>query len=182
MQLLTCRKSLNTAKKNIKRRKILEQFTFYDLYSDVINQLTDEEAGRFCKRIFAYTVFEKEDQPSKSETENCFWEIILPTLEDATEIERNGKIPYYLNRQMKHFCFKAAYARMIVALKDDVLAGKFVKAICTYMFENKEPINLDSPIENYFKLFRKSFDLSKNRSESGRKGGKANKKQTVNLS
>lgn len=160
----------------------MEQFTFYDLYSDVINQLTDEEAGRFCKRIFTYTVFEKEDQPSKSETENCFWEIILPTLEDATEIERNGKIPYYLNRHMKHFCFKAAYARMIVALKDDVLAGKFVKAICSYMFENREPLNLDSPIDNYFKLFRKSFDLSKNRSESGRKGGKANKKQTVNLS
>ena len=83
---------------------------------------------------------------------------------------------------MKHFCFKAAYARMIVALKDDVLAGKFVKAICTYMFENKEPTNLDAPIDSYFKLFRKSFDLSKNRSESGRKGGKANKKQTVNIS
>ena len=155
----------------------MEQFTFYDLYADVINQLSDEEAGRFCKRILAYAIFEKEDIPSKSETENCFWEIILPTLEDATEIERNGKIPYYLNRQMKHFAFKAAYARMIVALKDDALTGKFVKAICTYMFENKEPTNLDTPIDSYFKLFRKSFDLSKNRSESGRKGGQANRKQ-----
>ena len=78
---------------------------------------------------------------------------------------------------MKHFAFKAAYARMIVALKDDALTGKFVKAICTYMFENKEPTNLDTPIDSYFKLFRKSFDLSKNRSESGRKGGQANRKQ-----
>ena len=177
MQLVTCRKSLNTVTGNIRGGEYLEQFTFYDLYADVINQLTDEEAGRFCKRILAYAIFEKEDIPSKNETENCFWEIILPTLEDATEIERNGKIPYYLNRQMKHFAFKAAYARMIVALKDDALTGKFVKAICTYMFENKEPTNLDTPIDSYFKLFRKSFDLSKNRSESGRKGGQANRKQ-----
>ena len=149
----------------------MEQSTFYDLYSDIMNQLTDEEAGRFCKRILAYAIFEKDDIPSKSETGNCFWEIILPTLEDATQIERNGKITYYFNRQMKHFAFKAAYARMIVALKDDVLAGKFVKAICTYMFENREPTDLATPIDSYLKLFRKSFDLSKDRSENGRKGG-----------
>lgn len=50
----------------------MEQFTFYDLYFDVLSQLTDEEAGRFIKRICTYTVFEKDDTPSKSETENCF--------------------------------------------------------------------------------------------------------------
>ena len=149
----------------------MEQFTFYDLYYDVISQLTDEEAGRFIKRICAYTVFEKEDTPSKSETENCFWEIILPTLTDATDIERQGKIPYYLNRQMRHFTFKASYARMIETLKDNAVAGKFIKAVCGYMFYGIEPTELSSPIDSYFRLFRKSFDLSKHRSESGRKGG-----------
>lgn len=69
----------------------MEQFTFYDLYYDVLSQLSDEEAGRFIKRICTYTIFEKEDVPSKSQTENCFWEIILPTLTDATEIERQEK-------------------------------------------------------------------------------------------
>lgn len=29
------------------RRNILEQFTFYDIYYDVISQLEDDEAGRF---------------------------------------------------------------------------------------------------------------------------------------
>lgn len=149
----------------------MEQFTFYDLYFDVLSQLSDEEVGRFIKRICAYTVFEKEDCPSKSETENCFWEIILPTLSDATEIERQGKIPYYLNRQMRHFTFKAAYARMIETLKDNATAGKFIKAVCGYMFNGTEPNDLPQPIDSYFKLFRKSFDLSKHRSESGRKGG-----------
>ena len=149
----------------------MEQFTFYDLYFDVLSQLSDEEAGRFIKRICAYTVFEKEDTPSKSETENCFWEIILPTLSDATEIERQGKIPYYLNRQMRHFTFKAAYARMIETLKDNATAGTFIKAVCGYMFYGTEPTELPASIDSYFKLFRKSFDLSKHRSESGRKGG-----------
>lgn len=67
----------------------MEQFTFYDLYFDVLSQLTDEEAGRFIKRICTYTVFEKDDTPSKSETENCFWEIILPHL--RTQRKQNGK-------------------------------------------------------------------------------------------
>ena len=154
----------------------MEQFTFYDIYADVIDQLSDDEAGRFVKRLCGYSVLEQEDKPSKNETENCFWEIILPTLSDATAIERQGKIPYYLNRQMRHFTFKAAYARMLHTIKDDADAGKFIKAICKYMFEGKEPQELASPINNYFKLFRKSFDLSKHRSESGKKGGKAKKK------
>ena len=155
----------------------MEQFTFYDIYADVINQLTDEEAGRFSKRICGYAIFERDDVPSKSETENCFWEIIFPTLFDATQIERSGKIPYYLNRKMKHFCFKAAYARMIETFKDNALAGKFMKAICAYMFDGTEPTELDKPLNSYFSLFRKSFDLSKHRSESGRMGGARKKKQ-----
>lgn len=65
---------------------------------------------------------------------------------------------------------------MLHTIKDDADAGKFIKAICKYMFEGKEPQELASPINNYFKLFRKSFDLSKHRSESGKKGGKAKKK------
>lgn len=154
----------------------MEQFTFYDLYSDVINQLTDEEAGVFSLRLFNYAIFEREDNPSKSETVNCYWEIIFPTLAEATEIEKSGKRAHYLNRKMRHFTFKAAYVRMIAALKDEETAGKFVKAICVYMFEGREPTDLQPPIDSYFNLFRKSLDISKAKSESGKKGGKHKKK------
>lgn len=44
------------------------------------------------------------------------------------------------------------------------------------MLKGVEPTELKQPVDAYFKLFRKSLDLSKVRSESGRKGGKAKKK------
>ena len=135
----------------------LQQFTFYDIYYDVIAQLSDEEAGRFSKRICNFAVFGNKDIPSKSEMENCFWEIILPTLTDATEIEKRGKIPYYLNRQMQHFTFKAAYACMLNTIKNYATAGKFIKVLCEYMFKGTEPEKLEVPIDSYFKLFKKKF-------------------------
>lgn len=39
----------------------MEQFTFYDIYADVIEQLSDDEAGRFIKRLCGYTVLEQEE-------------------------------------------------------------------------------------------------------------------------
>lgn len=72
---------------------------------------------------------------------------------------------------MRHFTFKASYARMIETIKDNASVGKFIKAVCGYMFDGIEPSDLPEPIDIYFKLFRKSFDLSRHRSESGRKGG-----------
>ena len=153
----------------------LKQFIFYDIYYDVIAQLEDDEAGRFVKRICNYA-FNGVDSQGKTENENCFWEIIYPTLNDATTIEKQNKKPYYLNRKMKHFTFYHAYARMLNTLKDDVSAGQFIKAMCGYMLESIEPTKLKPPVDAYFKLFRKSLDLSKVRSESGRKGGKSKKK------
>ena len=65
---------------------------------------------------------------------------------------------------------------MLNTLKDDASAGQFIKAMCGYMLEGVEPTELKPPVGAYFKLFRKSLDLSKVRSESGRKGGKSKKK------
>ena len=81
----------------------MEQFTFYDLYYDAIGQLSDEEAGKFIKRLCNYALYETEDSPSKDELSNVLWEAILPTVQKAIDIEKSGKIPYYLNRNMKHF-------------------------------------------------------------------------------
>ena len=154
----------------------MKDFTFYDIYYTAITTLSDEEAGKFIKRICAYTVFETEDIPSKDDDANSIWEIIFPTLETATQLERAGKIPYYINRKMQHFTFQNAYARMLQSQTDNKKAGKLIKAICEYMFNGTEPKDLPPPIDGFFKLLRKSFDISRTRKEIGKKGGKANTK------
>ena len=145
----------------------MDQFTFYDLYYETFNGLKDEEIGRFIKRICNYALYDLEDEVSKNDTENCLFEIIFPTLKEATLLEKQGKVPYYLNRSMKHFTFKIAYANIIKTIKDEKLSGKFIKAICAYMFDDEIPIDLTPPIDTYFKLFKKSFDLTKTRIKSG---------------
>ena len=44
--------------------------------------------------------------------------------------------------------------------------GKFIKAICACMFDDETPVDLTPPIDTYFKLFKKSFDLTKTRIKS----------------
>ena len=81
---------------------------------------------------------------------------------------------------MKHFTFKIAYANIIKTIKDEKLSGKFIKSICAYMFDDEIPVDLTPPIDTYFKLFKKSFDLTKTRIKSGHKGGSKKKKEIIN--
>ena len=154
----------------------MEQFTFYDLYYDAIGQLPDDEAGKFIKRLCNFAMYDTEDEPSKYELSNVLWEAILPTLKKAVEIERAGKIPYYLNRNMKHFAFNSSYANMIRAMTNNKNAGIYVKAVCEYMFNEKTPDGLPDELRGAFNIFKKTFDLTKTRSECGKKGGQAKKK------
>ena len=154
----------------------MEQFTFYDMYYDAIGQLNDEEAGKFIKRICNYALYDTEDNPSKDDTSNVMWEAIFPLLEKATEIEKTGKIPYYLNRRMQHFSFRLSYANMIKAMTNNKNAGVYIKAMCGYMFYGKIPDELPNELQGAFNIFKKTFDISKARSESGKKGGKVKKK------
>ena len=154
----------------------MEQFTFYDMYYDAIGQLPDEEAGKFIKRICNYSLYDTEDTPSKDDMANVMWEAIFPLLEKATEIEKTGKIPYYLNRRMQHFSFRLSYANMIKAMTNNKNAGVYVKAMCGYMFYGKTPDELPNELQGAFNIFKKTFDISKARSESGKKGGKVKKK------
>ena len=149
----------------------MEQFTFYDMYYDAIGQLNDEEAGKFIKRICNYALYDTEDTPSKDDMANVMWEAIFPLLEKATEIEKTGKIPYYLNRRMQHFSFRLSYANMIKAMTNNKNAGVYVKAMCGYMFYGKIPDELPNELQGAFNIFKKTFDISKARSESGKKGG-----------
>ena len=154
----------------------MEQFTFYDMYYDAIGQLNDEEAGKFIKRICNYALYDTEDMPSKDDMAHVMWEAIFPLLEKATEIEKTGKIPYYLNRRMQHFSFRLSYANMIKAMTNNKNAGVYVKAMCGYMFYGKIPDELPNELQGAFNIFKKTFDISKARSESGKKGGKVKKK------
>ena len=153
----------------------MKEFTFYDLYYDAISQLSDNEAGFFIKRICNYAVYETEDVPSKDEQSNVLWELIYPTLESATEIERAGKTPYYLNRKMRHFTFHESYANMIRTMVNNKNAGMYVKAMCEYMFNGVTPTELLPELQGAFNIFKKTFDISKARSESGKKGGQKKK-------
>lgn len=150
----------------------LKQFTFYDFYYEAIKQLPDEEAGKLIKRICNFTLFNRGDVQSKEAETNTMWEIILPTLTEATEIERRGKKPYYLNRKMQHFSFLLAYAKVIDSISDNKKAGEFIKAVCEYMLFGKEPEELTPPLDGNFRLLKKSFDISRVRKETGCKGGK----------
>ena len=154
----------------------MEQFTFYDMYYDAIGQLPDEEAGKFIKRICNYSLYDTEDTPSKDDMANVMWEAIFPLLEKATEIEKTGKIPYYLNRRMQHFSFRLSYANMIKAMTNNKDAGVYIKAMCGYMFNGKTPSDLPNELQGAFNIFKKTFDISKARSESGKKGGQVKKK------
>ena len=154
----------------------MEQFTFYDMYYDAIGQLPDEEAGKFIKRICNYALYDTQDEPSKNDLSNVLWEAIMPFLEKATEIEKTGKIPYYLNRNMKHFSFRLSYANMIKAMTNNKNAGVYIKAMCEYMFNGKIPDELPPELQGAFNIFKKTFDISKARSESGKKGGQVKKK------
>lgn len=154
----------------------MEQFTFYDMYYDAIGQLNDEEAGKFIKRICNYALYDTEDTPSKDDMANVMWEAIFPLLEKATEIEKTGKIPYYLNRRMQHFSFRLSYANMIKAMTNNKNAGVYIKAMCGYMFYGKIQNELPPELQGAFNIFKKTFDISKARSESGKKGGKVKKK------
>ena len=111
----------------------MDQFTFYDLSYETFNGLKDEEIGRFIKIICNYALYD---------SENCLFEIIFPTLKEAMLLEKQGKVPYYLNRSMKQFTFKIAYANIIKTIKDEKLAGKFIKSICAYMFDDETPVDL----------------------------------------
>lgn len=104
------------------------------------------------------------------------WEAIFPLLKKATEIEKTGKIPYYLNRRMQHFSFRLSYANMIKAMTNNKNAGVYVKAMCGYMFYGKIPDELPNELQGAFNIFKKTFDISKARSESGKKGGQVKKK------
>ncbi|MDE6000893.1 MAG: hypothetical protein K2G96_01010 [Clostridia bacterium] len=153
----------------------LKQFTFYELYADILNGLNDVEAGKFANRICGYEFENAEPTDAMTDKENFYWSNILDTLAEVKEIERREKIPKKYNLRAKHFTFYDTYFNAMKLLNDRQ-CGMFVKAICEYMFGGVTPNFNDKTMQGYFNLCKRKMDISKQRKSVGTSGGNAKKK------
>ena len=151
-------------------QKQLKQFTFYDLYWDLIKQSDDASAGRLIRNICQYMFTNETVDEPQDDRENFFWSNIVDLLEEDKQTEMSGKQPKNLNSKMRHFTFVDTYYKAI-KLMTEVESGQYVKAICEYMFNGTER-KLKSPVDAYFALARRRLELSRTRKKIGSVGGK----------
>lgn len=151
-------------------QKQLKQFTFYDLYWDLMRQSDDASAGRLVRNICQYMFTNEIVAEPQDDKENFFWSNIVDLLEEDKQIEMCGKQPKNLNAKMRHFTFVDTYYKAI-KLMSEAESGQYVKAICEYMFNGTEK-KLKSPVDTYFTLAKRKLKLSKTRKKIGSIGGK----------
>ena len=156
----------------------MEQFTFYELYADILQSMDDVSAGKLANCICAYEFEDREPVEGLPDRENFYWSNIADILKEVKETERAGKVPKKYNLQSRHFTFYETYYNAMKLLNVRK-RGVFVKAICAYMFGNEEPKFADRTIQGYFNLCKRKMDLSKRRKASGRTGGVQKKKVCV---
>ena len=152
----------------------LKQFTFYELYADILNGLNDVDAGKFAKRICGYEFENIEPTDVMTDKEIFYWSNISDMLADVRAIEMQGKIPKKYNLRAKHFTFYDTYFNAMKLLNDRQ-CGMFVKAICEYMFGGVMPNFNDKTMQGYFNLCKRKMDISKQRKSIGTSGGNAKK-------
>ncbi len=153
----------------------LNQFTFYELYADILNGLNDVDAGKFAKRICEYEFGHAEPTDAMTDKEVFYWSNISDMLAEVKVIERQGKIPKKYNLRAKHFTFYDTYYNAMKLLNDRQ-CGVFVKAICEYMFRGVMPTFKDNTMQGYFNLCKRKMDISMQRKSVGTVGGNAKKK------
>lgn len=148
----------------------LTKFTFYDLYAELMDTLTDEERGKLLRAMCAYA-FENSPTALTDKKLVYLWGNIVDTLCVDKIAQESGRTPKGLNRQMKHFMFYRNFYEAL-PLMDDKQAGQFAKAIYTFALKEQEP-KLTSPVDTYYKLAKRKLQLSKTRSKVGQIGGNA---------
>ena len=87
----------------------MEQFTFYELYADILQSMDDVSAGKLASCICAYEFEDKEPAGELSDRENFYWSNIADILKEVKETERAGKVPKKFNLQSRHFTFYETY-------------------------------------------------------------------------
>lgn len=152
----------------------LKRFTFYDLYWKLVKNVDSAIAGRIIKAICAYEFCGEQPTPFTDDTEAFIWSNIEDVLARVKQLEAAGKTPKSYNKKMPHFTFLDAYYKAIKLMNDED-SGAYLKALCGYMFEGKEPKKLKPPVDMYFDLAKTKLALSKVRIICGQKGGKAEK-------
>lgn len=153
----------------------MEQFTFYELYADILQGTDDVSAGKLASNICAYEFEDREPDGEMTDKERFYWSNIADILCEVKETERAGKKPKKYNLQSRHFTFYATYYNAMKLLNVRK-RGIFVKAVCAYMFENKPPAFEDRTMQGYFNLCKRKLDLSRKRKASGRTGGMREKR------
>ena len=152
----------------------LKRFTFYELYWKLVRNVNNVTAGRIIKTICAYEFCGEQPTQITDDTEAFIWSNIEDVLTSVKQLETSGKAPKSYNKKMPHFAFVDAYYKAIKLMNDED-SGAYLKALCGYMFEGKEPKKLKPPVDMYFDLAKTKLALSKVRIISGSKGGKAEK-------
>lgn len=150
----------------------MKQFTFYKLYSDILDGMNDTDAGKFAMRICEYEFEDKQPQEELSGKERFYWGNISDMLAEVKEAESSGKSLKKFNLRSEHFTFSETYFDAMKLLKGGDL-GAFVKAICAYMFRGEEVQFKDKEIQGYYNLCKLKMDTSKKRKSSGSREGKA---------
>lgn len=150
----------------------MKQFTFYKLYSDILDGMNDTDAGKFAMRICEYEFEDKQPKEELSGKERFYWSNIADMLAEVKEAESSGKSLKKFNLRSEHFTFNETYFDAMKLLKGGDL-GAFVKAICAYMFRGEEAQFKDKEIQGYYNLCKMKMDISKKRKSSGSRGGKA---------
>lgn len=158
----------------------LKHFTFYDLYWKLVKNVDNITAGRIIKNICAYEFCGEQPTQITDDTEAFIWSNIEDVLARVKQLEMSGKTPKSYNKKMAHFAFLDAYYKAIKLMNDED-SGAYLKALCGYMFDGKEPKKLKPPVDTYFDLAKTKLELSKVRIISGYKGGKAEKVKVTDL-
>ena len=152
-------------------QKQLKQFTFYDLYAELMDVLNDEERWKLLRRMCEY-IFTDEEQNELTDKKLVFlWGNIVDYLEADKQAQLNCK-SVRASRQMKHFTFYRNFYEA-VELMEDKQAGQYIKAIYNYALNNIEQSKLSSPVDLYYTLAKRKLELSRVRSSIGKKGGMA---------
>ena len=70
----------------------------------------------------------------------------------------------------RNFRFRKSFAE-VIRVMDDKQAGKFIKAVCDYVFDGRGYDGNDTAIKTAFTLVKVTLDAEKTDRENGRRGG-----------
>jgi hypothetical protein len=127
----------------------LKRFTFYDLYWKLVKNVDNNTAGRIIKSICEYVFCGVQPSQIADDTEAFIWSNIEDILTRVKQLESAGKTPKSYNKRMAHFAFLESYYKAIKLMSDED-GGEYIKALCGYMFDGKEPKKLKPPVDMYF--------------------------------